>query len=67
MLDALMSQKEPKAGPDGTMSWTVDVLNPATGDDFELGLKELVLPDGSRRPFSISRTARLLPVVVAIR
>jgi ribonucleoside-diphosphate reductase alpha chain len=53
VLDALMSQKEPKAGPDGTMSWTVDVLNPATGDDFVLGLKELVLPDGSRRPFSI--------------
>ena len=53
VLDALMSQKEPKAGPDGTMSWTVDVMNPATGDDFVLGLKELVLPDGSRRPFSI--------------
>ena len=53
VLDALMSQKEPKAGPDGTMSWTVDVLNPATGDDFVLGLKELVLPDGSRRPFSL--------------
>jgi ribonucleoside-diphosphate reductase alpha chain len=35
------------------MSWTVDVLNPAGGDDFVLGLKELVLPDGQRRPYSV--------------
>jgi ribonucleoside-diphosphate reductase alpha chain len=53
VLDALMSPKEPKTGPDGTMSWTVDVLNSATGDDFVLGVKELVLPDGSRRPYSL--------------
>jgi ribonucleoside-diphosphate reductase alpha chain len=53
VLDALMSPKEPKTGTDGTLSWTVDVLNPATGDDFVLGLKELVLPDGSRRPYSL--------------
>jgi ribonucleoside-diphosphate reductase alpha chain len=53
VLDALMQRKEPKTGPDGTMSWTVDVLNPATGDDFVLGLKELVLPNGDRRPYSL--------------
>ena len=53
VLDALMSPKEPKTGTDGTLSWTVDLLNPATGDDFVLGLKELVLPDGSRRPYSV--------------
>jgi ribonucleoside-diphosphate reductase alpha chain len=53
VLDALLSPKEPKTGPDGTLSWTVDVLNHATGDDFVLGLKELVLPDGSRRPYSV--------------
>ena len=53
MLDALFSKKEPKAGPLGTMSWTVDVENPNTGDDFVLGVKELQLPDGSRRPYSI--------------
>lgn len=53
MIDALISRKEPKAGPDGTMSWTVDVLNPATGDDFVLGLKELVMPNGQRRPYSL--------------
>ena len=53
VLDALFSKKEPKAGPLGTMSWTVDIENPNTGDDFVLGVKELQLPDGSRRPYSI--------------
>lgn len=53
VLDALMSRKEPKAGPDGTLSWTVDVNNATTGDDFVLGVKELDLPDGTRRPYSI--------------
>ncbi|HYW76200.1 MAG TPA: adenosylcobalamin-dependent ribonucleoside-diphosphate reductase [Gammaproteobacteria bacterium] len=53
VLDALMSKKEPKTGTDGTMAWTVDVYNPATGDDFVLGLKELVLPNGQRRPYSV--------------
>ena len=53
VLDALMSPKEPKTGTDGTLSWTVDILNPATGDDFVMGLKELVLPNGQRRPYSV--------------
>jgi ribonucleoside-diphosphate reductase alpha chain len=53
VLNALFSKKEPKAGPLGTMSWTVDVNNANTGDDFVLGVKELQLPDGSRRPYSI--------------
>ena len=53
ILHALMSPKEPKTGPDGTLSWTVDILNPATGDDFVMGLKELVLPNGQRRPYSV--------------
>ena len=53
VLDALMSPKEPKTGPNGTMSWTVDIRNPSTGDDFVLGIKELVLPDGERRPYSM--------------
>ena len=53
VLDALFTRKEPKAGALGTMSWTVDVNNPNTGDDFVLGVKELNLPDGSRRPYSI--------------
>ncbi len=53
MLDALMFRKEPRSGPLGTLSWTADIANAATGDDFVLGVKELQLPDGIRRPYSI--------------
>ncbi len=53
LLNAMFSSKEPKSGTDGTLSWTVDIHNPATGDDFVLFLKELVLPDGTHRPYSM--------------
>jgi len=53
VVDALMSEYEPKTGTDGTMSWTVDVKNPATGDDCALVLKELQMPDGQRRPYAV--------------
>lgn len=53
LIDALISIKEPKSGTDGTLSWTVDIRNPATGDDFAMFVKELVLPDGTHRPFSV--------------
>ncbi len=53
VLDAMFSLKEPKTGADGTMSWTVDVLNPGARDDFVLGLKEITLPDGVTRPYSM--------------
>lgn len=53
MLDALVAPREPKTGTDGTMAWAVDVLNPVTGDDFVLMLKELEMPDGTKRPYSM--------------
>jgi ribonucleoside-diphosphate reductase alpha chain len=53
VLDALFSKKEPKTGPSGTMSWTADVHNARAGDDFVLILKELQLPNGQRRPYSV--------------
>lgn len=53
LVDAMFSRREPKSGIDGTLSWTVDVNNPATGDDFALFVKECVLPDGSHRPYSV--------------
>jgi len=53
VLDALFAKKEPKTGTDGTLSWTADVHNPRAGDDFVLILKELQLPNGQRRPYSI--------------
>jgi ribonucleoside-diphosphate reductase alpha chain len=39
--------QEPKAGPDGALSWTVDVANHNTGDDCVLFLKELIMPMGN--------------------
>jgi ribonucleoside-diphosphate reductase alpha chain len=53
VVDALFALKEPKTGTDGTLSWTVDILNPSTGEDFVLGLKEITLPDGVTRPYSV--------------
>jgi ribonucleoside-diphosphate reductase alpha chain len=53
VMESMFSLKEPKTGPDGTMSWTVDILNARTGDDFVLGLKEITLPDGVTRPYSV--------------
>lgn len=53
VIDALFAKKEPKSGPNGTMSWSVDINNPQTGDDFVLFIKELTLPNGQRRPFSV--------------
>jgi ribonucleoside-diphosphate reductase alpha chain len=56
VLDALMSRDEPRTGVEGTLSWTVDVVNPATDDDFVLGLKELEMTrDGAveRRPYAM--------------
>jgi ribonucleoside-diphosphate reductase alpha chain len=53
VLDALFAKKEPKTGTDGTMSWSVDVYNRSSGDDFVLILKELVLPSSQRRPYSV--------------
>ena len=49
----MCSSDLPKTGPDGTMSWTADIYNPSSGDDFVLMLKELVLPNGQRRPYSV--------------
>jgi ribonucleoside-diphosphate reductase alpha chain len=53
VLEALFAKKEPKTGTDGTMSWTVDVHNARAGDDFVLIVKELMLPGGQRRPYSV--------------
>src|SRR4051812_15855441 len=53
VLDHMYSVEEPRTGTDGTLSWTVDIANPASGDEFVLGLKEIQLPDGTTRPYSI--------------
>ncbi|MNR71579.1 Ribonucleoside-diphosphate reductase NrdZ [compost metagenome] len=53
MLEALIAPREPKTGTAGTMAWVCDIANQVTGDDFVLMLKELQMPDGSLRPYSI--------------
>jgi ribonucleoside-diphosphate reductase alpha chain len=53
LVNAMMFRKEPKAGPEGTLAWSVSINNPSTGDDFELFVKELDLPDGTHRPYSV--------------
>ncbi|MBI2383678.1 MAG: adenosylcobalamin-dependent ribonucleoside-diphosphate reductase [Gammaproteobacteria bacterium] len=53
VVDALLAVEEPRTGSEGTMSWTVDVRNPNTGDDCALVLKELLMPDGQRRPYAV--------------
>ncbi len=44
VLDAMFAVEEPRTGTDGTLSWTVDIRNPASGEDFVVGLKEITLP-----------------------
>ncbi|HET9652031.1 MAG TPA: adenosylcobalamin-dependent ribonucleoside-diphosphate reductase, partial [Usitatibacter sp.] len=53
VVDHMFSVEEPRTGTEGTLSWTVDVANPASGDEFVLGLKEIQLPDGTTRPYSL--------------
>lgn len=53
MIDTLFSKREPKTDALGSVGWHCDVANPVTGDDFLLHAKELVLPGGQIRPYSI--------------
>lgn len=53
IIDALLSRREPKTGADGARGWHVDVNNPVTRDDFLLHTKELQMPNGSVRPYSV--------------
>lgn len=53
VLDALFAPREPKTGTAGTLAWVADVTNPIAGDDFVLMVKELTMPDGKLRPYSV--------------
>ncbi len=44
VIDAMFSRGEPQTGPSGTLAWSVDVDNPATGEAFTLTLKEITVP-----------------------
>lgn len=53
VLDALMSRKEPKTTASGSNCWFVDFANPNSGDNISMFVKELALPDGTVRPYSV--------------
>ena len=53
MVNALFSKREPKTTAQGSLAWAVDIRNDVTGDDFLMMTKELRLPDGSVRPYSV--------------
>ena len=53
VLDHMFSIEEPRTGTEGTLSWTVDIANPASGEEFVLGMKEIAMPDGTTRPYSV--------------
>jgi ribonucleoside-diphosphate reductase alpha chain len=53
LMDALLFKKEPKSRGAGTLSWTWDVRNDRAGDDFVVYLKEMEMPDGTVRPYSL--------------
>mgnify|MGYP001232392199 CR=1 FL=1 len=56
VLNALMSTHEPTTGPQGTLSWTVDISNEGSKDEFTLALKELEYTRGAsleRRPYAM--------------
>ena len=44
VIDAMFSRGEPQTGPSGTLAWSVDIDNPATGEAFTVTLKEVNLP-----------------------
>ena len=44
VMDAMFSRDEPQTGPSGTLAWSVDIDNPATGEAFTVTLKEVNLP-----------------------
>ena len=44
VIDAMFSRGEPQTGPSGTLAWSVDVENPATGESLTVTLKEVNLP-----------------------
>lgn len=53
LVDAMMFRKEPHGDNKGTLSWTIEIKNPSTNDDLTMFVKELEMPDGSRRPYSV--------------
>ena len=52
VMDALFSLDEPRTGPSGTLAWSVDIDNPASGESMTLTLKEITLPGPDGNPIT---------------
>ncbi|HMN75219.1 MAG TPA: LAGLIDADG family homing endonuclease [Burkholderiaceae bacterium] len=50
VMDALFSLDEPRTGPSGTLAWSADIDNPASGESLTLTLKEITLPGPDGAP-----------------
>ena len=56
LIDAMLSVKE--VGHEGTLSWTAEIKNPHTGDDFAVFLPEVETSDGRHRPVAVRLSGR---------
>ena len=56
LVDALLPVRD--VGHEGTLSWTADIKNPQTGDDFTVFLPEVETSDGIHRPVAVRLSGR---------
>lgn len=56
LVDAMLQVRD--AGHEGTLSWTADIKNPQTGDDFMVFLPEVETEQGVHRPVSVKLAGR---------
>ena len=56
LVDALLPVRA--AGHEGTLSWTADIKNPQTGDDFTVFLPEVETSNGTHRPVAVRLSGR---------
>ena len=56
LVDALLPVRD--AGHEGTLSWTADIKNPSSGDDFTVFLPEVQTEDGQHRPVAVRLSGR---------
>ena len=56
LIDATLPVRD--AGHEGTLSWTADIKNPHTGDDFTIFLPEVETSDGVHRPIAVRLSGR---------
>jgi ribonucleoside-diphosphate reductase alpha chain len=56
LVDALLPVRD--VGHEGTLSWTADIKNSQTGDDFTVFLPEVETSDGIHRPVAVRLSGR---------